>query len=96
MRPNFTLSLGLRYEAQTNIHDRTDVAPRFSAAWAPGAKAGKTGKTVLRAGWGMFYDRFPLSGTLTADRDNGIVQQQYVVTNPLFFPVVPSLSAIAS
>ena len=95
VRPNFTLSLGLRYEAQTNIHDRTDFAPRLSAAWAPGAKAGKTGKTVLRAGWGVFYDRFPLSATLTADRDNGIVQQQYVVTNPTFFPAVPSLSAIA-
>jgi hypothetical protein len=96
VRPNFTLSLGLRYEAQTNIHDRTDFAPRFSAAWAPGAKAGKTGKTVLRAGWGMFYDRFPLSATLTADRDNGIVQQQYVVTNPLFFPTIPTLSTIAN
>ena len=96
VRSNLTLSLGLRYEAQTNIHDHADFAPRFSTAWAPGAKGGKTGKTVLRAGWGMFYDRIPLSITLTADRDNGIVQQQYVVTNPLFFPTVPSIAAIAS
>jgi hypothetical protein len=95
VRPNLTVSLGLRYEAQTNIHDRTDFAPRFSTAWAPGSKAGKTGKTVLRAGWGMFYDRFPLGGTLNAARNNGIVQQQYVVTNPLFFPTVPALSSIA-
>ena len=86
VRPNLTVSLGLRYEAQTNIHDRTDFAPRFSTAWAPGAKAGKAGKTVLRAGWGMFYDRIPLSVTQTADRDNGIVQQQYVVTEPAVFP----------
>jgi hypothetical protein len=96
LRPNLTLSLGLRYEIQTNITDHTDLAPRISAAWAPGSKPGKTGKTVLRAGWGMFYDRFPLSGTLTAARDNGLIQQQYVVTNPLFFPAVPALSAIAS
>ena len=43
----------------------------------------------------MFYDRFPLSDTLTADRDNGIVQQQYVVTNPLFFHHT-ALSALAN
>ena len=93
VKPNLTVSLGLRYEAQTNIHDRKDFAPRFSAAWAPGAKAGKTGKTVLRAGWGMFYDRFALGNTLTADRDNGIIQQQYVVTDPTFFPTIPALSS---
>lgn len=95
VRPNITLSLGLRYEAQSNISDKKDIAPRISFAWAPGAKAGKTGKTVLRAGWGIFYDRFPLSGTLAAERNNGIVQQQYVLNDPLFFPAVPSLSSLA-
>ncbi len=94
LRPNFTLSLGLRYEAQTNIHDRRAIAPRISAAWAPGARSGKASKTVLRAGWGMFYDRFPLSGTLTAERSNGVIQQQYVVNNPSFFPIVPSLATL--
>src|SRR5262249_13355802 len=29
VRPNLTLSLGLRYETQTNIHDWRDVAPRL-------------------------------------------------------------------
>lgn len=95
VRPNITLSLGLRYESQTNIHDSRDLAPRISFAWAPGAKPGKPGKTVLRAGWGIFYDRFPLSGTLAAERNNGIVQRQYVLDNPLFFPAVPSLSTLA-
>jgi len=37
VRPNLTLSLGLRYETQTNIHDWTDFAPRIGIAWAPGA-----------------------------------------------------------
>jgi hypothetical protein len=36
VRPNVTLSLGLRYEMQTNIHDSRDFAPRFGFAWAPG------------------------------------------------------------
>lgn len=95
-RPNLTLDLGLRYEAQTNIHDWRDIAPRVAVAWAPGGHpGGGAGKTVLRAGFGMFYDRFPLADTLTADRMNGIVQQQYVVTNPAFFPDIPPLSALA-
>ena len=34
--PNLTLSYGLRYEAQTNIGDHLDFAPRIGLAWAPG------------------------------------------------------------
>ncbi len=95
LRPNFTLSYGLRYETQTNIPDHRDFAPRLALAWAPGAIAGKSGKTVLRAGFGMFYDRFPLSNVLTSARFNGLVQQQYVVTDPDFFPNVPAPAALA-
>jgi hypothetical protein len=94
VRPNFTLNLGLRYEVQTNIHDRSDWAPRVGLAWAPGGSANKPAKTVLRAGFGIFYDRFALNNTLTARRYNGIVQQQYVVPNPDFFPAVPPASSL--
>ncbi|HYM12420.1 MAG TPA: carboxypeptidase-like regulatory domain-containing protein, partial [Bryobacterales bacterium] len=93
-RPGLTLSLGLRYETQSNIHDWRDFAPRLGVAWAPGGKGGKS-KNVIRGGFGIFYDRFPLGDTLTALRYNGIVQQQYVVTNPDFFPLIPPVSALA-
>jgi hypothetical protein len=86
IRPNVTLSLGLRYELQTNIHDWRDWAPRVGIAWAPVAKGSKP-KTVLRAGFGMFYDRFALPNTLTAERYNGVVQHQFVIMNPDFFAV---------
>ena len=86
--PNFTLSLGLRYEIQTNIHDRGDFAPRVAFAWAPGSAKNSRPKTVLRGGFGVFYDRFALSNTITAERYNGVTQQQYVVTNPDFHPSV--------
>jgi len=97
VRQNFTLSLGLRYETQTNIHNWSDFAPRIGLAWAPaGGGANSHPKTVVRAGFGTFYDRFALANTITALHYNGIAQQQYVITNPDFFPNVPSVSALAA
>ena len=96
LRPNLTLNLGLRYETQTNIHDWRDLAPRLAFAWAPrGGQKGGRAKTVLRAGFGMFYDRFPLADTLLAARYNGLVQQQYVIPNPDFFPSLPTPAMLA-
>ena len=96
-RPNLTLNLGIRYENQTNIGDWRNLAPRIGVAWAPGSTAAKPRQsTVFRAGFGMFYDRFGLGNTLTAQRYNGIVQQQYVITKPDFFPVVPLPSSLTS
>jgi Carboxypeptidase regulatory-like domain len=88
IKPSLTMSLGLRYEAQTNISDRHDFAPRVGIAW------GFAPKTVARAGFGIFYDRFGLANTMTALRSNGIRQQQYIVTNPDFFPSLPPLSIL--
>ncbi|MGQ0762677.1 MAG: carboxypeptidase regulatory-like domain-containing protein [Acidobacteriota bacterium] len=95
--PALNINLGLRYETQTNIHDWRDFAPRLAIAWAPGVTAKtKQLKTVIRAGFGVFYDHFALANTLTALRYNGIVQQQFVVTNPDFFPTIPLIPVIAA
>ena len=95
-RPNLALSLGLRYETQTNIHDWRDFAPRIGIAWSPGAKSARSkAKSVIRAGFGMFYDRFSLANTVAALRYNGVVQQQYIVTNPDFYPAVPPVASLA-
>jgi hypothetical protein len=88
-RPNLTVSLGLRYEAQTRIDDHHDVAPRIGVAWGLAPK-GKTAKTVIRAGAGLFYDRVSETLSLDALRRNGINQQQFVLDSPDFYPVVPS------
>ena len=93
-KPNFTLSLGLRYETQTNVHDWSDIAPRLGFAYAPGTKGGKAGKTVIRGGFGMFYDRISENLTLNTIRQNGILQQQYTVFNPDFYPVIPSAASL--
>ena len=65
--PNLTLSFGVRYEAQTNIGDRADWAPRVGIAWGLGTYT----KTVLRAAAGVFYDRVPEVVQLNALRYNG-------------------------
>ncbi len=86
LRPNITLSYGLRFESQNLVSDHADFAPRVGLAWGFGAKAKNAApKIVLRAGFGIFYDRFTYSLALQQQRLNGITQQQFLVTNPDFF-----------
>lgn len=84
-RPNLTFSYGLRYETQSDIHDYKDFAPRLGVALGLGKK-GSTPKTVVRAGFGIFYDRFPQSLVLQATRLNGTNQQSFIVPTPSFGP----------
>jgi hypothetical protein len=93
-RPNLTLSGGLRFETQAHIPDHADFAPRVGIAWGLGR--GKSTKTVLRAGFGMFYDRFGESYILNADRLNGINQQQYIIPSPDFYPTIPLASSLTA
>jgi hypothetical protein len=93
VRPNITLSAGLRFESQTGISDRADWAPRFGVAWGVGNR--EAAKTVIRAGWGIFYDRFTEDLLLSAKRLDGTRQQSYVLygtaASPLnFYPGLPS------
>jgi hypothetical protein len=84
VRPDFTLSAGLRYETQSNISSSLNFAPRLSFAWSPGAGGGgnRQAKTVVRGGFGVFYDRVGEDLSLQANRFNGINQQQFLVTDP--------------
>jgi hypothetical protein len=68
----------------------------LGAAWAPGARKGQSPKTVLRAGAGMFYDRFTSNLLMSAALLNGVRQAQYIIRDPTFFPVVPAGGAVAA
>lgn len=81
VRPNVTLSYGLRYETQTNAHSKYDFAPRLAIAWSPGAaNSARPPKMVIRAGTGFFYNRFNENSTLTANRFNGVNVIQTLIT----------------
>jgi hypothetical protein len=62
MAPNFTLNVGVRYELDSQYGalstDKNNFAPRLSFAWDPF----KDHKTVVRAGYGIFYS--PIYGQI--------------------------------
>jgi len=54
LKPNLSISLGMRYYYQNYFNnDTNNFAPRFGIALSPS----KNSKTVLRGGAGIFYDR---------------------------------------
>jgi hypothetical protein len=85
LRPNITLTYGLRFETQNNFGDHADIAPRLGLAWGIGGTGKNPPKTVLRVGSGLFYDRFSYDLFLRQERLNGVTQQQFLVTNPQFY-----------
>lgn len=97
LRSNLTFSYGLRFETQNDLGDHADFAPRLGIAWGLDAKGNKPPKTVLRAGFGIFYDRFTYEDVMQQQRLNGVVEQQFVVQNPQFYlNNIPSLAQLQS
>jgi hypothetical protein len=74
-RRDLTVNAGLRYDVQylpDPIKTDTDnIAPRLGIVYAPGAR-----KTVIRASYGLYYDRIPLRATSNALQRDG---SKYVV-----------------
>jgi hypothetical protein len=96
VKPNLSISGGLRFETQNGISDHADFAPRLGVAWAPGGRRGGNSKTVIRAGGGIFFDRFTSDLLLNATRLNGDNQIQFIIRNPTFFPNVPDPATLAA
>ncbi len=69
MHRRLTLQVGARYDVQGLPQpirtDHNNIAPRFGLAWSPDSS------TVVRASYGLFYDRVPLRATSNALQRDG-------------------------
>ncbi len=96
--PSLTLSGGLRFETQNHTADHNDFSPRVAFAYAlDGHKTHKT-KTVLRGGFGFFYDRFGIDNLMNLEQyniDKSKSQTQTVVNNPTCFDATSLSAALA-
>ena len=104
VKPNLTLSFGLRYQHQDNIHDAKDWAPRLSFAWSPGSSGKTQSKTVIRGGAGIFYDLVRWNLFLNTQHYNGTNLTQFVVKDQSIldtftdytFRTAPALASLSS
>jgi carboxypeptidase family protein len=93
LRPGLTINAGLRYDAQwlpdPIATDTNNIAPRLGIAWAPGDR-----RTVVRASYGIFFERIPLRATSNALQRDGT---RYQVASFSFgqpgAPVFPNVAA---
>jgi hypothetical protein len=77
VRPDVSLLLGLRYEAQTDLGDHNNLGPRLALAYSPGGR-----RMVLRGGVGVFYERQPSRLLRESLLYDGTRIVQIVVSNP--------------
>ncbi len=82
-----SLMLGLRYDWQQHLRDHNNLAPRVALGFAPG-----NGKTVLRVGGGVFYDRLPDSVFEQTVLLDGVNASELIVSQPSF--PNPSLTGV--
>ena len=85
----FTFDYGLRFEGQNRIHDHANWGPRLGFAYALDGGNKRPPKTVIRAGYGWFFNRFSNASVIQAIHQNGKNQQQIVYTNPKYIPGKP-------
>ena len=91
LKPNFSVTLGVRYYFQNYFNDDpNNCAPRFAFAWAPRPK----GKFVFRGGAGVFYDRSGNRAIADLLHYDGKTLLRQIFTPPpgefLPFPVTPA------
>jgi len=84
------VTLGLRYDWQSFVPDNNNLAPRVSIAYAPDA-----GKTIIRAGTGVFYDKTGGDFPATVRLHDGFNLRAVQLQNPTYpLPSGPELDLL--
>src|SRR3954468_24398237 len=79
-----TIDAGLRYDYDNLFGgDKNDLAPRLGMAWDIGGQH----QTIVKANWGLFYDRHLLSAAATVPEKGG------VFTRSVFDVALPRLGS---
>jgi hypothetical protein len=91
IRSDLQITLGIRYDWQNYFHDTNNAAPRFGFAWSPGKQRG----TVIRGGFGAFYDRTGPQPIFDLLRYDGLHLAKLIVTDPSF-PFVAAPGSVAA
>jgi hypothetical protein len=81
-KDNLTISYGIRMEAQNYINSTHDFAPRIAVAYGVPRAGGKKTITVIRGGFGLFYDRFGLGSVIGQVQGNPSNQSNALYLNP--------------
>ena len=79
LRPRLNLLLGVRHELQSNLDEHADLAPRLALS-----AASEDGRTIVRAGSGIFYQRQPVTLEEQYLLLDGSNLRQVVLTNPSY------------
>ncbi|HET7619801.1 MAG TPA: TonB-dependent receptor [Vicinamibacterales bacterium] len=68
-RPGVTINVGLRYDYDSLFGgDKNNLSPRLGIAW----DVGNQHRTIVKANWGLFFDRNLLSAAATVPEKGGI------------------------
>lgn len=80
IRKNFGVSVGIRFETQSNLKDGNNFSPRIGFTWSPFVN----GKTTFRGGFGIFYNWLETNNLATIISNDFLQPGETIILNPGF------------